>query len=134
MSEALPEIHLVRHGETLWTLEGRHTGAADIPLTEQGERDAQALAALLPGPFARVVASPLQRARRTAELAGFGDGLELDADLVEWNYGDYEGRRTAEIRAERPGWHLFVDGCPGGETLAEVSARADRVVAKLRAG
>jgi probable phosphoglycerate mutase len=133
MNAALPEVHLVRHGETLWTIEGRHTGAADVPLTERGEREARALASLLPGPYARVFTSPLRRARQTAELAGFGARAEDDADLVEWDYGEYEGRRTAEIRAERPGWNLFADGCPGGESLAEVSARAERAIARVRA-
>jgi probable phosphoglycerate mutase len=133
MNAVLPEAHLVRHGETTWTIEGRHTGAADVPLTERGERDARALAALLPGPFVRVFTSPLQRAHRTAELAGFGGRAESEPDLAEWDYGDYEGRRTAEIRDERPGWNLFVEGCPGGETLDQVSARAERVIARVRA-
>jgi broad specificity phosphatase PhoE len=131
---ALPVICLVRHGETAWTINGRHTGRTDIPLTGQGERDARGLNdALRRWTFGMVLTSPLQRARRTAELAGFGTQLELDADLLEWDYGGYEGRRTSEIRAERPDWRLFEDGCPGGETLDAVGARADRVIARIRA-
>ena len=134
MSGALSKVYLVRHGETAWTISGQHTGRSDIPLTEQGERDAQALRAQLQGAsFANVFTSPLQRARRTGELAGFGDSAQPDPDLVEWDYGAYEGRRTADIRAERPGWRLLKDGCPDGETLAEVSTRADRIVGRIRA-
>ena len=134
MSRDLPQICLVRHGETVWTISGQHTGRTDIPLTERGERDAQELSARLRGmTFANVLTSPLQRARRTGELAGFGAHAEADADLLEWDYGAYEGRRTADIRAERPGWHLFEDGCPGGETVEAVGARADRVIARIRA-
>jgi len=134
MSRALPKIYLVRHGETAWTLSGQHTGRTDIPLTERGERDAQELSARLRGmTFAHVLTSPLQRARRTGELAGFGARAEADAALMEWDYGAYEGRRTADILAERPGWRLFEDGCPGGETVDAVGARADRVIARVRA-
>jgi broad specificity phosphatase PhoE len=134
MSEALPQVFLVRHGETAWTLSRQHTGRTDIPLTAQGERDAQALSARLQGMrFTTVLTSPLQRARRTAELAGFGERVATDADLMEWDYGEYEGRRTSEIRSERPGWRLFEDGCPSGETVSDLSARADRVVARIRA-
>jgi len=134
MSGALPLVYLVRHGETDWTLSGQHTGRTDIPLTERGERDARELGARLKGmSFTKVLTSPLQRARRTGELAGFGECAQADPDLMEWNYGDYEGRRTSDIRAERPGWRLFEDGCPGGETLAELSTRADRVIARIRA-
>ena len=134
MSDALSKVYLVRHGETAWSISGQHTGRTDIPLTEQGERDAQALRSRLKGMrFAKVLTSPLQRARRTAELAGFGESAQADPDLMEWDYGAYEGRRTTDIRAERPGWRLFEDGCPGGETLAEVSARADRVMGRIRA-
>ena len=134
MSDALANVYLVRHGETAWAISGQHTGRTDIPLTEQGERDAQAMSVRLKGmSFAQVLTSPLQRARRTAELAGFGDCAQPDSDLMEWDYGAYEGRRTAEIRAERPGWRLFKDGCPGGETLQAVSLRADRVIARIRA-
>ena len=134
MNNELPRIYLVRHGETAWTLSGQHTGLTDIPLTERGERDAQALRAKLQGlSFVAVFTSPLQRARRTGELAGFDKGVEIDQDLVEWDYGNYEGRLTVDIRAERPDWRLFSGGCPGGEALADVSKRADRVIARLRA-
>jgi probable phosphoglycerate mutase len=134
MNDALPKVYLVRHGETPWTISGQHTGRTDIALTERGERDAQALSGRLQAMrSAAVLTSPLQRARRTCELAGFGPDAQADPDLSEWDYGDYEGRRTSDIRAERPGWHLFEDGCPGGETLAAVSARADRVIARARA-
>ena len=133
MSEALPIIYLARHGETAWSLSGQHTGRTDIPLTERGERQARALGERLRGPdFAKVLVSPSQRARRTAELAGFGNAVEVDPDLAEWDYGRYEGRRTAEILAERPGWLLFRDGCPDGETAARVGARADRVIERVR--
>lgn len=134
MSGTLSKVYLVRHGETAWTISGQHTGRTDIALTGQGERDAQALSAQLNGlSFAKVLTSPLQRARRTAEVAGFGDCAQPDPDLTEWDYGAYEGRRTVDIRAERPSWRLFKDGCPGGETLREVSTRADRVIARIRA-
>ena len=129
-----PKVYLIRHGETAWTISGQHTGRTDIPLTEQGERDARSLSARLRGvTFARVLTSPLLRARRTGELAGFGSSLEPDPDLQEWDYGVYEGRRTADIEAERPGWRLFEDGCPGGEAADAVGARADRVIARARA-
>jgi probable phosphoglycerate mutase len=133
MSEQLPIVYLARHGETAWSLSGQHTGLTDLPLTERGERTARKLGERLRGlRFVKVYTSPLQRAARTCELAGFGQAAEVDPDLVEWNYGEYEGRRTAEIQAERPGWTLFRDGCPGGESPAEASARADRVVRRLR--
>ena len=134
MSEALPVIYLARHGDTAWTISGQHTGHTDLPLNERGERNARALGERLRGQkFVRVFTSPLQRAVRTCELAGFGSAAEADPDLVEWDYGEYEGRRTAEIHAERPGWLLFRDGCPGGEAPNQVGARADRVIARLRA-
>jgi len=134
MNDSLPRLYLVRHGETAWTLSGQHTGRTDIALTERGERDARALGERLKElQIARVFTSPLQRARNTAELSGFGQGAQDDPDLAEWDYGSYEGRRTLDIRAERPGWRLFEDGCPGGETLADVGARADRVIARIRA-
>jgi len=134
MSDELPVVYLARHGETAWSLTGQYTGLTDLPLTEQGERNARQLGERLKGiAFAKVWTSPLQRAVRTCELAGFDGVAEIDPDLVEWNYGDYEGRRTAEIVAERPGWLLFRDGCPGGETPAQVAARADRVVSRVRA-
>ena len=130
----LPQVYLVRHGETAWSLSRQATGHTDIPLTERGEQTAQELRARLMGlNFARVLSSPLQRARRTAELAGFEKSAEVDGDLMEWDYGAYEGRRTAEIRAERPGWRLLEDGCPGGETLDAVTARAERVINRIRA-
>jgi probable phosphoglycerate mutase len=134
MNGVLPKVYLVRHGETAWTISRQHTGRTDIALTERGEREAQAMSARLKGvSFTKVLTSPLQRARRTGELAGFAECAQPDPDLVEWDYGTYEGRRTSEIRAERPGWRLLEDGCPGGETLADVSTRADRVVARVRA-
>jgi probable phosphoglycerate mutase len=134
MSEEFQIVYLARHGETAWSLTGQYTGLTDLPLTERGERNARQLGERLRGlTFAKVYTSPLQRARRTCELAGFGAVAEVDPDLVEWDYGQYEGRRTAEIRAERPGWLLFRDGCPGGESPAQASARADRVVNRVRA-
>ena len=115
MSESLPQVYLARHGETAWTISKQHTGRTDIPLTARGEANARSLGERLKGEtFERVFVSPLGRARRTCELAGFGDRCRPDADLLEWDYGAYEGRTTAEIRAERPGWYLFRDGCPGG--------------------
>ncbi|HEY7308889.1 MAG TPA: histidine phosphatase family protein [Gemmataceae bacterium] len=134
MSDKLPKSYLARHGETEWSLSGQHTGVTDIPLTPNGERNARNLGERLKGNrFTKVLTSPLQRAKRTCELAGFGAQAETDGDLVEWNYGEYEGRRTADIRKERPDWFLFRDGCPGGESLDAIAARADRVIARLRA-
>jgi broad specificity phosphatase PhoE len=134
MSDALPKIYLARHGETAWSLSGQHTGRTDIPLTERGEHNAHSLGERLKGlHYARVLTSPLQRARRTCELAGFAPQAEVDADLVEWDYGDYEGKKSTEIHKERPGWFLFRDGCPNGETLAAIGERTDRVIARLRA-
>jgi probable phosphoglycerate mutase len=134
MSETLPVVYLARHGETAWSVSGQHTGLTDLPLTGRGEHNARRLGERLAGMrFAKVLASPLQRAARTCELAGFGALAEVDRDLVEWNYGEYEGRRTSEIRAERPDWQLFRDGCPGGESPHQVGARADRVVGRVRA-
>jgi broad specificity phosphatase PhoE len=134
MSTDLPLTYLARHGETAWSLSGRHTGLTDLPLTERGERNARRLGQRLNGlAFAKVFTSPLERAARTCTLAGFGDAADIDRDLVEWNYGDYEGLRTAEIRAERPDWQLFRDGCPGGESPDQVASRADRVVSRVRA-
>ncbi len=133
MSETLPVIYLARHGETAWSLTGQHTGLTDLPLTERGERNARRLGERLAGlPFAKVFTSPLQRAARTCELAGFGSVAEADRDLVEWNYGKYEGLRTTEIRAKHPDWQLFRDGCPGGELPDQVGARADHVVSRMR--
>jgi probable phosphoglycerate mutase len=125
-------VYLARHGETAWTVSSQHTGLTDPPLTERGEQTARRLGERLKGlTFAKVFTSPLQRARRTCELAGFGTAAGIDPDLVEWNYGEYEGRRGADIRAERSGWNLFRDGCPGGETPEQVSVRADRVVSRV---
>lgn len=130
---AAPIVHLARHGGTAWSATGRHTGRSDIALTADGEREARRLGERLAGmQFARVWTSPLQRAARTCELAGFGAVAQADPDLVEWNYGAYEGRRTQDILAERPDWQLFRDGGPGGESPGEVGARADRVIARVR--
>jgi broad specificity phosphatase PhoE len=129
----LPVVYLARHGETPWSLTGQHTGLTDLPLTERGERNARALASRLNGlNFARVLTSPLQRAARTCALAGFASAAEIDRGLLEWNYGQYEGRRTAEIHVERPDWELFRDGCPGGESPDQVAARADEVLSRVR--
>jgi probable phosphoglycerate mutase len=134
MGESLPLTYLARHGETAWSISGQYTGLTDLTLTERGERTARRLGERLRElTFAKVFTSPLKRARRTCELAGFGDVAETDPDLVEWNYGEYEGRRTSEIVAERPGWQLFRDGCPGGESPRQIAARADRVVGRVRA-
>jgi probable phosphoglycerate mutase len=134
LSELLPVVYLARHGETAWSLSGQHTGLTDLPLTDRGERNARRLGERLKGlSFAKVFTSPLQRARRTCELAGFGDRAEIDPDLVEWNYGEYEGKRTEEIHARRPDWQLFRDGCPGGESPQQIGARADRVIKRIRA-
>ncbi len=132
MSAPLPIVYLARHGETAWTVSGQHTGLTDLPLTERGERNARRLGERLRGmTFAKVFTSPLQRASRTGELAGFT--AEVDRDLSEWNYGEYEGRRTDDIHKERPDWQLFRDGCPGGESPQQVGARADKVVERVRA-
>lgn len=134
MNEVVPDVYLARHGETEWSLSGQHTSFTDLPLTERGERNARRLSERLRGlSFAKVFTSPLQRAKRTCELAGFGAAAEIDPDLVEWNYGEYEGRRTVEIHRDRPDWQLFRDGCPGGESPSEVGARADRVIKRIRA-
>jgi broad specificity phosphatase PhoE len=133
MNGVLPVVYIARHGETAWSLSGQYTGRTDLPLTDRGERTARRLGERLKElTFATVFTSPWQRASRTCALAGYGDVAVVDPDLVEWNYGQYEGRRTAEIVAERPGWQLFVDGCPGGESPGEVAVRADRVIARLR--
>jgi len=130
--KTFPIVYLARHGETAWTVTGQHTGLTDLPLTERGERNARKLGERLNGmTFEMVLTSPLRRAMRTCELAGFEPVAETDRDLVEWDYGEYEGRRTAEILAERPDWQLFRDGCPGGESPAHVAARADRVVQRV---
>lgn len=133
MSTPPPEVVLVRHGETQWSRAGRHTGRTDVPLTEQGRRDAEALgAALRERQLALVLTSPLQRAVETCRLAGLGDVAVARDDLREWDYGEYEGLKTVDIRQERPGWTVWRDDIPGGETLTEVGERADRVTADLR--
>jgi broad specificity phosphatase PhoE len=132
--EILPVMYLARHGETAWSVTGQHTGVTDLPLTDRGERNAVRLGERLRGlVFTKVFTSPLRRAVRTCELAGFGAVAEVDRDLMEWNYGDYEGLRTVEIRAKRPDWHLFRDGCPNGESPEQVGARADCVASRVRA-
>lgn len=130
----MSEVVLVRHGETEWSRDGKHTGRTDIPLTETGMRQAQAAgAALREQEFALVLTSPLRRAAETCRLAGYGDVAEPRDELMEWDYGAYEGEKTVDIRRERPGWTLWRDGVPGGETAADVGARVDPVVAELRA-
>jgi broad specificity phosphatase PhoE len=134
MNNNFPSVYLARHGETAWTVTGQHTGRTDLPLTERGEHNARQLRERLDGlSFAKVFASPLKRVMRTSELAGFASVAQIDRDLVEWEYGDYEGRLSADILAERPGWELFRDGCPGGESPQQVATRADRVVERVRA-
>ena len=124
------ELYYMRHGETAWALVGQHTGKTDIPLTLHGETEARALRGALAGvTFDRVFSSPRLRARHTAEIAGFADPI-IEPDLAEWNYGDYEGLRLPEILALRPGWDIYTDGCPGGESAAEITARADRLIAR----
>jgi probable phosphoglycerate mutase len=131
----LGEVVLVRHGETDWSRSGKHTGRTDIPLTERGRQQAHAVgAALRARQFALVLTSPLERAAETCRLAGYADIAERRAELMEWDYGAYEGRKTVDIREERPGWTLWRDGVPDGETAAEVGARVDRVIAELRLG
>jgi broad specificity phosphatase PhoE len=134
MAARSQKIYLLRHGETEWSRAGRHTGTTDLPLTENGRAAARALRpALAAESFDLVLTSPLRRARETCELAGLGSRAEIDPDLCEWNYGEYEGRTSADIQAQRPGWVIFRDGCPGGESPGEVAARAERVVARVRA-
>jgi probable phosphoglycerate mutase len=133
MSAELPIVVLARHGETAWSKSGQHTGLTDLPLTERGEALAKKLGKRIGSmKFDRVFTSPLKRALDTCKLAGFGDSAEIVPDLVEWNYGKYEGRRTADIQAERPGWELFRDGVPDGEMPEQVGARADRVIKLVR--
>jgi probable phosphoglycerate mutase len=127
-------VFAIRHGETEWSLSGRHTGTTDIPLTEDGRRRARFLRPVLAAEtFALVLVSPLRRARETCALSGLGERALVDADLAEWNYGDYEGLTTDQIHDRASGWQLFRDGCPGGETPAQAGARADRVIARARA-
>lgn len=133
MSTSLPDVYLVRHGETAWTLSGQHTGLTDIPLTMRGEEQARQLRSRLkPFRFSKVFSSPLQRAMRTCELSGWSSMSEVDADLIEWNYGDYEGKKRNEITADRPDWIIFRDGCPNGESSKDVGIRADRFLSRLR--
>lgn len=128
------QVYLIRHGETEWSLSGRHTGITDIPLTENGRRAAKRLeTALTKETFTAVLTSPLERARKTSELAGFGGRAEIEFDLMEWNYGEYEGLTSKQIREKVPGWILFRDGCPGGESPEQIGARVDRVIARVRA-
>lgn len=128
------QVYLIRHGETEWSLSGRHTGITDIPLTENGRRAAKRLeTALTKETFTAVLTSPLERARKTSELAGFGGRAEIEFDLMEWNYGEYEGLTSKQIREKVPGWILFRDGCPGGESPGQIGARVDRVIARVRA-
>jgi probable phosphoglycerate mutase len=134
MTKQLQEVYLIRHGETEWSLSGQHTGSTDIPLTENGRNVARLLKPVLAKEsFARVMTSPLQRARETCELAGLGGRAEIERDLMEWNYGEYEGLTPKQIQAKAPGWMIFSDGCPGGESPEQVGERADRVIASIRA-
>jgi broad specificity phosphatase PhoE len=127
-------ICLIRHGETEWSLSGQHTGVTDIPLTENGRKVATLLAPVLAREtFALVLTSPLERARETCKLAGLGDRAEIDRDLIEWNYGEYEGLTPKQVQTKAPGWMLFTDGCPGGEAPQQVGARVDRVITRVRA-
>lgn len=128
------EIYLVRHGETEWSLSGKHTGITDIPLTANGRKEAKLFEPLFAKvSFTKVLTSPLQRARMTCELAGLGGQAEIDRNLMEWNYGEYEGLTTKQIHKTSPNWMLFSDGCPGGESPEQIGARVDRVVARVRA-
>lgn len=134
MTTARNDVYLVRHGETAWSITGQHTGRSDLALTSRGEEQARALGPRLKSlNFDHVLSSPLRRALRTCELAGFIGPATLDQDLVEWDYGDYEGRTLAEIHRERPEWELFRDGCPGGESVLQITERVDRMVSRLRA-
>ncbi|WP_457299357.1 histidine phosphatase family protein [Phyllobacterium sp. P5_D12] len=133
MTSAFPEIYLVRHGETEWSVSGKHTGRTDIPLTPPGEEAARHIAARLSGlTFSAVWSSPSQRASKTCALAGFGSQAVTKAELAEWDYGAYEGLTTKQILAERPGWRLFRDGCPRGELTLDVGARANLIIGQLR--
>lgn len=132
--QPLPLVYMARHGETAWSITRQHTGLTDLPLTDRGERNAQTLGERLKDlSFASVFTSPLRRASRTCELAGFGPVASVDEDLVEWNYGAYEGKTTAQIQQQRPGWDIFRDGCPDGESVADVALRVQRVIDRIRA-
>ena len=134
MSTTLPVVYLARHGDTAWTVSGQHTGRTDLPLLPEGEENARRLGERLKDmQFAKVFTSPLQRAAKTCELAGFGSVAEAEPDLMEWDYGKYEGLRRAEIVKQNADWQLFRDGCPGGESPAQVGARADQVIERVRA-
>jgi broad specificity phosphatase PhoE len=129
---SLPDVYLVRHGETQWSVSGQHTGLTDLPLTESGEEQARRLRTRLTTTvFAKVFSSPLQRAMRTCQLAGYGSAVDADPDLIEWNYGDYEGKTRPQILAQRPGWLIFRDGCPNGESPIDIGIRADRVLSRF---
>ncbi len=131
---SIQQVYLIRHGETQWSLSGQHTGITDLPLTENGRKMAKLLEPVLAKErFALVLTSPLDRARKTCELAGLGERAHIDNDLMEWNYGAYEGLTPKQIHAKEPGWMLFNDGCPGGESPEQISARVDRVIARVRA-
>jgi broad specificity phosphatase PhoE len=133
-SVMVAEVHLIRHGETRWSLSGQHTGRTDLPLTERGEQRARYLGQLLRGiAFSEVLVSPLQRARRTCELAGLSAAAHVQENLSEWDYGDYEGLTPVQVHAQRPDWDVFRDGCPGGESPEQVAARAGQVIAEVRA-
>lgn len=133
MSEARVDVYCIRHGETEWSLSGQHTGRTDIPLTENGRRLASELRPLLMGhDFALVLSSPMSRARETCALAGLSHSSQIEPDLSEWDYGDYEGLTTDQINETAPGWLIFRDGCPGGESPSDVAERVDRVIASLR--
>jgi probable phosphoglycerate mutase len=129
----LPALFLIRHGQTAWSLTGQHTGRTDLPLTQTGRAEAAKLAPRLqPVTFGRVFSSPRLRARETCQIAGLGSAMEIEPDLAEWDYGDYEGLLASEILQRRPGWNIYRDGCPGGESPAQISDRADRLISRLR--
>jgi probable phosphoglycerate mutase len=133
MSTALPKLYLVRHGDTAWSVSGQHTGRTDLPLTERGEEHARQLGQQLQEiSFVSVFTSPLQRAFKTCELAGFGAVADLDANLSEWDYGRFEGMTTSDILKQQPGWEIYHDGCPGGESPDDVALRADRFITRVQ--
>ena len=133
MRTSLPDVYLVRHGETEWSLSGQHTGLTDLPLTASGEKQARRLQPRFTATvFAKVLSSPLQRAMRTCALSGYGSSVEADADLIEWNYGDYESKTRPQILVRHPDWLIFNDGCPNGESPKDVGIRADRVLSRIR--